>query len=151
MIQVIRHFIYGLLYGSLLYVVFLLIDNTQKIQLAGSATNNKDIIGFLIVSGLIGLLTIIFDLEKFSFLGALIIHFIGTAILILLLILYEYGGSIKFMETPSFWITFWITFLVAYIFIWGVVRLNNISHVNKINLALNQRRKNKNSNIKNEG
>ena len=119
----------GLRTGSLAYL-FVLLFNIQK-----SPVTKWNIISVLIMSACIGLVSLIFKSDRFSFLKLLMIHFLLTLGLVATMMISNDWGNILLL--PSFW----IDFLLIYIIIWGSVRLDVYLKTQKINQALSKRHK----------
>lgn len=111
-------------YGAVAYLALLAL----QVQTARPTTVN--IVSVLMMSALIGLLTLVFDVEQFSYLKALLLHIGGTLILVISMLLINHW-QVTFV--------FWSLFVGIYLVLWGVVRLNQYLKVAKINQALSKR------------
>lgn len=119
----------GLRTGSLVYLLTLLFSIQKSSPTAGN------IISILIMSGLIGILSLLFDLtDRISFLLILIFHFIGTASLASGMMVYNGWGDLIFS-----W-NFGLDFVLIYLFVWLLVYLDTLIKTKKINRALKERR-----------
>ena len=121
----------GLRTGSLAYLLVL----AFRIQESQATTAN--IISILIMSALIGLFTLLFEVENFSYLLQLTIHFFLTLIVVCVMMIYN-GWDFNLVRAE-----FWLDFIVIYILIWLFVRLDIYLKTKKINEALVKLRRNR--------
>ena len=119
----------GLRTGSLAYL-FVLAFRIQESQVT-----TANIISILLMSALIGLFTLLFEVENFSYLLQLTIHFFLTLIVVCVMMIYN--GWADILVLPRFW----IDFILIYIIIWGGVRLDIYLKTQKINQVLSERHK----------
>ncbi len=118
----------GLRTGSLAYLLVL----AFRIQESPVTTSN--ILSILIMSALIGLFSLLFEIERFSYLVQLMIHFFLTLMVVSAMMVYN-GWAFNLVRTE-----FWLDFIVIYILIWLFVRLDIYLKTKKINEALLKRR-----------
>lgn len=118
----------GLRTGSLAYLLVL----AFRIQESPVTTSN--ILSILIMSALIGLFSLLFEIERFSYLVQLMIHFFLTLMVVSVMMVYN-GWAFNLVRTE-----FWLDFIVIYILIWLFVRLDIYLKTKKINEALLKRR-----------
>lgn len=121
----------GLRTGSLAYLLVL----AFRIQESQATTAN--IISILIMSALIGLFTLLFEVENFSYLLQLTIHFFLTLIVVCVMMIYN-GWAFNLVRAE-----FWLDFIVIYILIWLFVRLDIYLKTKKINESLVKLRRNR--------
>ena len=121
----------GLRTGSLVYLLVL----AFRIQESQATTAN--IISILIMSALIGLFTLLFEVENFSYLLQLTIHFFLTLIVVCVMMIYN-GWDFNLVRAE-----FWLDFIVIYILIWLFVRLDIYLKTKKINGSLVKLRRNR--------
>lgn len=121
----------GLRTGSLAYLLVL----AFRIQESQATTAN--IISILIMSALIGLFTLLFEAENFSYLLQLTIHFFLTLIVVCVMMIYN-GWDFNLVRAE-----FWLDFIVIYILIWLFVRLDIYLKTKKINESLVKLRRNR--------
>ncbi|WP_269599475.1 DUF3021 domain-containing protein [Streptococcus sp. AS20] len=121
----------GLRTGSLTYLLVL----AFRIQQSPVTTIN--IISILIMSALIGLFTLLFEVDHFSYLLQLTIHFFLTLMVVSVMMVYN-GWAFNLARTE-----FWLDFIVIYILIWLFVRLDIYLKMKKINVALVKLRRNR--------
>lgn len=121
----------GLRTGSLFYLLVL----AFRIQESQATTAN--IISILIMSALIGLFTLLFEVENFSYLLQLTIHFFLTLIVVCMMMIYN-GWDFNLVRAE-----FWLDFIVIYILIWLFVRLDIYLKTKKINESLVKLRRNR--------
>ncbi|MCW0997573.1 DUF3021 domain-containing protein [Streptococcus anginosus] len=121
----------GLRTGSLAYL-FVLAFRIQESQVT-----TANIISILIMSALIGLFTLLFEVENFSYLLQLTIHFFLTLIVVCVMMIYN-GWAFNLVRAE-----FWLDFIVIYILIWLFVRLDIYLKTKKINESLVKLRRNR--------
>lgn len=121
----------GLRTGSLAYLLVL------AIQIQESQATTANIISILIMSALIGLFTLLFEVENFSYLLQLTIHFFLTLIVVCVMMIYN-GWDFNLVRAE-----FWLDFIVIYILIWLFVRLDIYLKTKKINESLVKLRRNR--------
>ena len=121
---IVSNILSGIRTGSLVYLLVLLF-NVQK-----SPVSKSNIVSIFIMSACIGVISLIFESERFSFLKLLIIHFLVSVMMI-------YNGWADILVLPRFW----IDFILIYIIIWGGVRLDIYLKTQKINQVLSERHK----------
>lgn len=119
----------GLRTGSLAYLLVL----AFRIQESPVTTSN--ILSILIMSALIGLFSLLFEIERFSHLVQLTIHFCLTLIVVCVMMIYN-GWAFNLVRAE-----FWLDFIVIYILIGLFVRLDIYLKTKKINEALRNRAK----------
>ena len=121
----------GLRTGSLAYL-FVLAFRIQESQVT-----TANIISILLMSALIGLFTLLFEVENFSYLLQLTIHFFLTLIVVCVMMIYN-GWAFNLVRAE-----FWLYFIVIYILIWLFVRLDIYLKTKKINESLVKLRRNR--------
>ena len=121
----------GLRTGSLAYLLVL----AFRIQQSPVTTIN--IISILIMGALIGLFTLLFEVDHFSYLLQLTIHFFLTLMVVSVMMVYN-GWAFNMARTE-----FWLDFIVIYILIWLFVRLDIYLKTKKINESLVKLRRNR--------
>ncbi|KRK85859.1 hypothetical protein FC99_GL002348 [Levilactobacillus koreensis JCM 16448] len=117
-------------YGAVAYLLLIAFHVTSD------TVSPKIVVSLFLASGAIGVLSLIFDSdhEEVAWPLAFTIHLVGTAAVILLLMVYN---------NWSVGLSFWIDFVLVYIVIWVTVMLNQRLRVSQINQALKQRAKHK--------
>lgn len=130
MTKILRYAIRGVSYGAVAYLLLI------AFHVAPDTVSPKVVVSLFLASGAIGVLSLIFDSdhEEVAWPLAFGIHLVGTAVLILLLMVYN-SWSIG----PAFW----IEFVLIYVVVWVVVMLDQHLRVSQINQALKQRAKHK--------
>ena len=119
----INYFFTGVGFGAATYLIIL------TFAFPGVPATRLGVISVFIISGLIGILSMIFAAEVSPTI-AFSVHIIGTFLLVLL------------MYWINKWsITFWSigVFILAYIIIWLIVILSQVHMVNKINSRIKKR------------
>jgi len=122
--SLLRVMIGGSGYGAVAYLVALALRLQPNLPTAGN------IISVLLMSALIGGLTLIFNSESLAYPVALLIHVLGTLALV--------TGTMWLNNWGVTW-SFLGTFVVAYLLLWGAVRFNQFLRIEKINRVLAQR------------
>lgn len=121
---VINRFLKGLVIGATTYLVFM----TFHFQNTLPTVFNT--VSVMVISGLIGIATVVFKTDINYFL-AILIHFLTTSVLV---------GIMMFL---NHWKISWQSVLLvvlAYVIIWIIMRLQQLQDVRKINERLNQRK-----------
>lgn len=121
----------GLRTGSLVYLLVL------AFRIQESQVTTANIISILLMSTLIGLFTLLFEVENFSYLLQLTIHFFLTLIVVCVMMIYN-GWAFNLVRAE-----FWLDFIVIYILIWLFVRLDIYLKTKKINESLVKLRRNR--------
>ena len=121
----------GLRTGSLVYLLVL------AFRIQESQVTTANIISILLMSALIGLFTLLFEVENFSYLLQLTIHFFITLIVVCVMMIYN-GWDFNLVRAE-----FWLDFIVIYILIWLFVRLDIYLKTKKINESLVKLRRNR--------
>lgn len=99
------------------------------------AKHPADIISVFIISAFTGIMTILFDIEKISYLVALILHFISINIVVF--ILSKFNGWIN----DNYSITYLFSSAVIYFISWSIVIIKNRINTKELNRMLKQRKK----------
>jgi len=130
MTKILKYVIRGVGYGAMAYLVLI------AFHAAPTNVSPKNVVSLFLASGAIGILSMIFDSdhEEVAWPLSLGIHFVGTAVLIMMLMLYN---------NWSIGVSFWIEFVLIYVAIWAIVMLDQRFRVSQINQALKQRAKHK--------
>ncbi|MFC6261285.1 DUF3021 domain-containing protein [Levilactobacillus fujinensis] len=130
MTKILRYAIRGVGYGAVAYLLLI------AFHAASTNVSSKIVCSLFLVSGAIGVLSMVFDSnhEELAWPLAFGIHLVGTAVLILLLMRYN-NWSID--------LVFWVEFVLIYVAVWIIVMLDQHLRVSQINQALKQRAKRK--------
>lgn len=123
------YFFTGMGFGSICYLCVLTFANP------GVPPTAKGVVSIFILSGLIGILSMVFKTDL-PLLLAIIIHFIGSLILFLI------------MNFINNWLISWdsiFIFILVYIIIWLIILLEQRKTVNKLNAKIKQRNFNRKS------
>ena len=123
--EILRHVIHGFGYGSFIYMICIIFFSEQTHV---DATNTLTL---LVMSGLIGILSMIFDVERFSYLVALILHFIGTLMITLGAASLTLGLH-EVLYAP----TLWFSFLTIYVAVWVFIKINLRLKVERVNESI---------------
>lgn len=119
--KIIRHAVIGLLIGSLTFL-FLILITGKSVYVTPIKVFNV-----LLLSLLIGILSMIFDSERFNFTLALGIHYIGVLLLVVLMNVFnDWGGVVHT------WNLILVTTMI-YIVIWLCLHWMSVINVRKIN------------------
>lgn len=122
--RILKRFLKGVAIGSTTYLVFLTIHFQPMLPTA------LNTISVMLISGLIGVATFIFQTDL-NYFVALVLHFIITVLLVLIMIMVNHWG----INWQSLWLI-----VIAYVFIWIVLRLQQERDVREINAKLNKRK-----------
>ncbi|MGT2907706.1 DUF3021 domain-containing protein [Streptococcus dentiloxodontae] len=127
--KIIIYILVGVGFGGLIYVLSLLT--------AGAQTQTVGQIGNVVwISALIGLVTMIYELERPALLWQIILHFIAVYALVILMNILNKAAS------PSS-LSFFLNFAMIYLVIWFVVYLTFYRRVSRINRKLQEKQENK--------
>lgn len=132
--KIIRYAGIGIGYGSFSFLMMLMYNP----EISATRAN---ITSTLLMSAMIGIIAILFDIESLNFLLALGIHFITTLALVIPTMMYN-GWLDDISHTPEFW----IIFIVIYVGVWFISCISSALKVNKINRALAKKRTNRHTN-----
>ena len=119
-----KRFCMGIGYGAVTYLIVV----TLRIQ--SSMPSILNTASVLIISGLIGVASLVFELD-IGYLTALLIHFVITC------------GLIAVMIWINHWEFTFITLImtvIIYLIVWGLMRLNQVNDVSRINRKLRDRK-----------
>ena len=105
--NVINCFTNGVGYGATTFLLFVAFDGFQSVT-------TFNVLSVLIISGLIGVLTLVFDLDNWSYLVELLLHFLGTFSLILVMMWLNHWLSLQN------WLNFCISFIGIYLIIFFI-------------------------------
>ncbi|MGM9892646.1 DUF3021 domain-containing protein [Limosilactobacillus sp.] len=119
-----RRFCTGIGFAATTYLVMLTLQFQRTMPTMRNTTS------VLIVGGLIGLLSLIFDTDL-SYLAALLTHFILTVILASIMIAINHWH----LNLASF-----LMIVLIYVIIWGITRINQDHDVRQINQKLRNRK-----------
>ena len=135
-IKGIRSFVTGVLIGSFTYLLVLVHSGTIPVW--------HDVVSVLIMSGLIGCLKMVFQVDIFNSMTALLIHFVGTIILVSITGYVFHGfGSLEHVTIMFLFTNVFFIYLITLI----ALRLWNHLEVKRINDQIRKQRKQTNSKI----
>lgn len=118
----------GLKNGALIYLCFLFCG------IQPTPVTSQNIASILFFSGVIGVVSLIFENDHWPFVLNLLIHFLVTAGLFTLTMFYNGWGS--YVTSMAYL----MNFLVAYVVVWLANLLANHWRIQKINEALSRRK-----------
>lgn len=125
-------FAFGVTIGSTLYLLVI----AAGLQLTPPTA--KNILSIMFMSGLIGLLSQIFDIDSLPYLTALVLHFLCTFMLVSMMMAYN-GWLFNEWQLPKFWFGYFLEYLIIYGLAWGIIELMISTKVKRINQALKKR------------
>lgn len=128
--NVINCFTNGVGYGATTFLLFVAFDGFQSVT-------TFNVLSVLIISGLIGVLTLVFDLDNWSYLVELLLHFLGTFSLILVMMWLNHWLNLQN------WLNFCISFIGIYLIIFFIVKMKIASDVKRVNQKLSERHQKK--------
>ncbi|MEE3699341.1 DUF3021 domain-containing protein [Streptococcus uberis] len=131
--KIINTYIYGMGIGGILYIISLALSNVQTQTFSNIAS-------CLFFSGLMGLVSLIYDWKKIPFILQNLLHFLG--IFLLVYAINYYNGWIN----PDYFVPFFIRFLIIYLIVWLCIYLLNYQTSKEINKKLQERRQGKKRN-----
>lgn len=130
--RILKHAVIGLLIGSFVFLVALLMVG-HPVQV--SATN---IISNFGLSLLIGILSMIFDSERLNFSVALFVHYIGVLLLVGMTATYN-GGQLLIQHHP---VRFVGEVTIIYGLIWIGLQVMTVIDAKRINQRIKDRKRN---------
>jgi len=129
--ETIKSVLIGLLIGALTYLLILLSMGTTVVT-------SSNIISVLLMSAGIGLISVIFEFD-WNYLWELLIHFLGTFLLVVLMC--SYNGWLPTLYTHMF--TSFLLFLVIYVLVWVALYVMQWIDVQRINKRIKYRNQKK--------
>lgn len=126
--RIARMVITGIGMGSFMYLLALAAGFQE------SMPSPKNIVSIWVMSGLIGILTLLFATDRLSFLTALLLHIVGVTLLVLAMAIFN--GWSSWVASPAFW----SELVGIYAAVWAVERVQQYLSVTRINQALAARR-----------
>jgi ABC-type multidrug transport system permease subunit len=127
--ELIHRAMIGIAFSAVTYLLIISLNNVDEITMG----NTLSVFG---AGALIGIGSLIFDIEQLNYWLAIILHFILTQILI--------NGLMLILDRPLSW-GYFVNITIIYIIIWLVVLVDQWSDIRKINGALKRRQKQNNS------
>ncbi|MFT8557997.1 DUF3021 domain-containing protein [Liquorilactobacillus hordei] len=124
--DLLNSFLIGVGFGSTVYLLFIAFGVEHEPTMF-------NIFSVLLISGLIGIFSLIFDVVEWSYLSTLFIHFLGTFSLVMLMI------WINDWPVWQEFISFSLNFVGIYLIIWFIVKLKLSASVNSVNQRLRER------------
>ncbi|MEE3950056.1 DUF3021 domain-containing protein [Bacillus wiedmannii] len=118
----------GLGTGSFIYMIVLLSRNNNI------SITQAEIISVLIISACAGIFTFIFDIERISYLFALVIHFLMMIIVVFLIATYNHW--IEIFPTADFL----ESIVLIYAFSWLISFLNTKKDAKELNMLLKNKK-----------
>ncbi len=124
--DLLNSFLIGVGFGATVYLLFIAFGVEPK-------ATTLNVLSVLVISGLIGILSLIFDVVEWPYLVTLFVHFLGTFSLVMLMIWIN--------EWPIWqsFISFFLNFVGIYLIIWFIVKLKLSVSVNSVNQRLRER------------
>ncbi|WP_125590150.1 DUF3021 domain-containing protein [Companilactobacillus jidongensis] len=126
-LKTIRYFLIGVLLGSFSFLVVGLFSG-------GIGIDVREILSLFFFSGLIGIVSMIFDTDWFSFPIRLLIHMLVTIIIVMIMM---YTAGWQLINHLG---SFVITVIVIYGLVWLIMYLADITDTKKINNAIRKRK-----------
>lgn len=127
--KIMRHISIGVLIGSFIFLLMLLT------QMKPVTVTPEDIIRVFVMSALIGVLSMIFSIERLNFFVAILIHYVGVILIV------GFSNNITDMLGNPF--VYLIEITVIYVVVWIVLRISTGLNVRSINNALKRKRQKK--------
>ncbi|BDR58026.1 DUF3021 domain-containing protein [Xylocopilactobacillus apicola] len=129
--KILRYLLIGTGFGSVSYLLII----TFRIQ--PDLPTVKNTLSILVMSMLIGLVSLIFEVDRISFLLELLVHFCATLTLVIAMVIFNGWGDYIFPR-PGFW----LLFLGIYGAVWFVISLNLRINAQEMNEQLRKKRSN---------
>ncbi|CAM2840708.1 DUF3021 family protein [Dellaglioa algida] len=127
--KIMRHISIGVLIGSFIFLLMLLT------QMKPVTVTPEDIIRVFVMSALIGVLSMIFSIERLNFFVAILIHYVGVILIVGLS-----NNIIDMLGNPFVYLT---EITVIYVIVWIILRISTGLNVRSINNALKRKRQKK--------
>lgn len=127
--KIMRHISIGVLIGSFIFLLMLLT------QMKPVTVTPEDIIRVFVMSALIGVLSMIFSIERLNFFVAILIHYVGVVLIVGLS-----NNIIDMLGNPFVYLT---EITVIYVVVWIILRISTGLNVRSINNALKRKRQRK--------
>ena len=127
--KIMRHISIGVLIGSFIFLLMLLT------QMKPVTVTPEDIIRVFVMSALIGVLSMIFSIERLNFFVAILIHYVGVVLIV--------GLSNKIIVMLGNPFVYLIEITVIYVVVWIILRISTGLNVRSINNALKRKRQRK--------
>ena len=127
--KMMRHISIGVLIGSFIFLLMLLT------QMKPVTVTPEDIIRVFVMSALIGVLSMIFSIERLNFFVAILIHYVGVMLIVGLS-----NNIIDMLGNPFVYLT---EITVIYVIAWIILRISTGLNVRSINNALKRKRQRK--------
>ncbi|MDK1728464.1 DUF3021 domain-containing protein [Dellaglioa algida] len=127
--KIMRHISIGVLIGSFIFLLMLLT------QMKPVTVTPEDIIRVFVMSALIGVLSMIFSIERLNFFVAILIHYVGVILIV------GFSNNITDMLGNPF--VYLIEITVIYVVVWIILRISTGLNVRSINNALQRKRQKK--------
>lgn len=127
--KIMRHISIGVLIGSFIFLLMLLT------QMKPVTVTPEDIIRVFVMSALIGVLSMIFSIERLNFFVAILIHYVGVILIV------GFSNNITDMLGNPF--VYLIEITVIYVVVWIILRISTGLNVRSINNALKRKRQRK--------
>ncbi|HAT54795.1 MAG TPA: hypothetical protein DCW31_06080 [Lactobacillus sp.] len=125
-----QHLSYGLGIGSTIYLIYGLLPHADDPRYTPF-----EIASVLIVSMLIGLLSLIFQTDRISWTLQLVIHAVCTFVLVAAMGLINHWFTLQTMFQNALW-----SFLLVYVLVWVFLALDQLVTLRQINRRLKERR-----------
>lgn len=127
--KIMRHISIGVLIGSFIFLLMLLT------QMKPVTVTPEDIIRVFVMSALIGVLSMIFSIERLNFFVAILIHYVGVVLIV--------GLSNNIIDMLGNPFVYLIEITVIYVVVWIILRISTGLNVRSINNALKRKRQRK--------
>ena len=127
--KIMRHISIGVLIGSFIFLLMLLT------QMKPVTVTPEDIIRVFVMSALIGVLSMIFSIERLNFFVAILIHYVGVVLIV--------GLSNNIIDMLGNPFVYLIEITVIYVVVWIILRISTGLNVRSINNAFKRKRQRK--------
>ncbi|KRM16800.1 hypothetical protein FD31_GL000473 [Companilactobacillus nantensis DSM 16982] len=130
MAKVIKYFAVGVLLGSFSFLSVVLFSGRMLVE-------PKAVLALFFFSGLIGLVSMIFETDRFIFPIKLLLHIIMTLIIVGVM-MYSAGWWTSIVNGHI--LSFMVTVVATYIAVWVMLYLADVTNTKKINAAIRKRK-----------
>ncbi|MFD1419245.1 DUF3021 domain-containing protein [Companilactobacillus keshanensis] len=123
LIKIIRYFSIGVLLGSFSFLLIVLFGGSMYVE-------SKAVASLFVFSGLIGLVSMIFEIGRFNFPIRLGLHILITVLIVGLMMYFAGWWS---LISGAHILVFVITFVLVYIVVWTMLYLTEVTNAKKKN------------------
>jgi len=129
-LKVVKYFAIGVLLGSFSFLLIILLGNEMTVS-------PKAVLSLFFFSGLIGIVSMIFETDWFNFPIRLLIHLLITVVIVGMMMYFAGWWN---QVVAGHVISFLITVGITYIGVWAMLYLADVINTKKMNAVLRKRK-----------